>query len=81
MTDRYHSFVVVLDKDLRSDDAEATLVALRQIRGVIDVVPQITNVESLMAESRAETDLRSKILEALWPHLTKQKAPTHKTGE
>jgi hypothetical protein len=42
MTDRVSGYIVVLDTELRADDAEATLTALRQVRGVAVVTP-ITN--------------------------------------
>lgn len=32
-------YIVVLSKDLRKDDAEATLNAIRQIKGVVGVEP------------------------------------------
>ena len=72
MTDRYHSFVVTLESDLRSDDADATLTALRQIKGVIDVRPQTSDAGSLMAQARAESSLRSVIFDALMPHIQRR---------
>jgi hypothetical protein len=34
MTDRYNSLTVVLDRDIREDDAEHILNAIRMIKGV-----------------------------------------------
>jgi hypothetical protein len=65
MTDRIHSFLVVLNKDLRTDDAEATLNALKQIKGVVDVKPVISDFDSVMAYSRAKSELVAKILSTL----------------
>jgi hypothetical protein len=39
MTDRHAAYLVVLENDIREDDAETTISALRQIKGVIDVQP------------------------------------------
>lgn len=39
MTDRYSGFVVRLDGDIREDDAQDVITALRQIRFVASVEP------------------------------------------
>lgn len=39
MTDRYSGFVVALDEDIREDDAETVVAAIRMIKGVIRVEP------------------------------------------
>ncbi len=65
MTDRLAGFVVTLDRDLRDDDAAATIAALRQIRGVINVEPIKSGLDVHIAESRARTDLTQKIYAAL----------------
>lgn len=35
MTDRYHTLTVVLERDMRDDDAAALIAAIGQLRGVI----------------------------------------------
>jgi len=65
MTDRHSGYLVTLDKDIRSDDAESTLNALRMVRGVISVEPVISNIEVHIAEDRAKRELLSKIYEFL----------------
>ena len=67
MTDRYNGFVVILEKDIRDDDAEPILNAIRMIKGVLSVTPYISSFESLMAESRARADLGKKIFEVIYP--------------
>ncbi len=61
MTDRIHSFVVVLDKEIREDDAEATIQAIRQIKNVIKVIPQIATVDHYVAKSQARYELQNKL--------------------
>lgn len=39
MTDRYAGFTVVLQEDIREDDAEFLLTALRMLKGVLEVRP------------------------------------------
>ena len=41
MTDRLKGCTVVFDRDIRVDDAEHLLDAIRMLRGVIDVTPEI----------------------------------------
>jgi len=67
MTDRFAGFVVSLEKDLREDDAAATLNAIRQIKGVIDVVPVISSGDLHIAEARAQRAIEKKILNVLYP--------------
>jgi hypothetical protein len=69
MTDRYAGFVVSLEKDLREDDAAATLNAIRQIKGVIDVVPELTSAHVHIAEARAQREIEKKILSVLYPRI------------
>jgi hypothetical protein len=61
MTDRHSGYLVTLAKDIRSDDAENTINALRMVRGVISVEPVISNIEVHIAEDRAKRELLTKI--------------------
>jgi uncharacterized membrane protein len=65
MTTHYSAFTVILDRDIRDDDAESLLIALGQLRGVTEVIP----VEHVGAEQiayvKARNDLRKKVLAAL----------------
>lgn len=65
MTDRLNAFVVILEKDLRTDDAEDTLNAIRQIKGVLDVKPRVREIEDMVAYARARHDLHMKLYDAL----------------
>ena len=69
MTDRYKGFVVSLDEDMRSDDAEALIVAIRQLRGVIAVEPVVAN----MNDHITAMQLKSRIADALWKALNEVK--------
>lgn len=61
MTDRHCAYIVTLERDIREDDAEATITALRQIRGVLNVEPCVTDIDLHVAESRAVHSLRMKL--------------------
>ena len=67
MTDRHAGFLVVLERDLRSDDAAATLAALRQVRGVLSVEPIVAVVFGDVAEQRVRHELFRRVLDLLDP--------------
>ena len=60
MTDRINGFAVVLEKDLREDDAEALIQAVLQLRGVQTVIPNVAQPD--FAGTRARQQLAEKML-------------------
>lgn len=67
MTDRYNGFYVTLEEDTRADDAEALMNAIKMLRGVIDVRPNVVNVTDHTASLRAKFELGLKVRELLKP--------------
>lgn len=67
MTDRLNALTVVLDKDIRVDDAEALISAIRQLRGVASVTGNVSDINTHIAQERARIDLGSKLWEVLYP--------------
>lgn len=65
MADRFNSLTVALDHDIREDDAEALIAAIRQLRGVLAVTGNVVTSSDWVAESRAKEEMRRKIYEAL----------------
>lgn len=65
MTDRVNSFLVVLDRDMRDDDAEAVLTALRMVKHVIAVTPNVATFSDVVAASRARREIEARLLAAL----------------
>lgn len=65
MTDRINAFVVILDQDVRDDDAQAIINAIRQLKGVLDVQPHVAGFEDAIAETRVRHELRQKLWKAL----------------
>jgi len=70
MTDRHCGFVVALDQDLREDDSDAIIEAIKMIRGVVGVEPVVSGSEFHIANMRARTetarmltDMIGKVLE------------------
>jgi hypothetical protein len=61
VTDRHSGYVVALASDIRDDDAEAIINALRMVRGVISVEPVMADIQSWIAESRRDLEWRDAI--------------------
>lgn len=61
MTDRLRGVVVTFGQDIRVDDAEAILSAIRMIKGVVDVQPVVASYEGDMAEARVNQQWREKL--------------------
>lgn len=65
MADRVKGFTVTLEKDIRIDDVEEILNAVRCIKGVLHVEPSLSTHEDFMAQVRIKTELRHKLYEIL----------------
>lgn len=65
MTDRYFALTVLLDRDIREDDAEFIIAAIRMIKHVYKVEPHISTRDTWAAEIRVKAKLRQKLREVL----------------
>ncbi len=65
MTTRYKAVLVTLDHDMRDDDAESVLTALRMVKGVIDVAPVPANPDDYTIRMRLFTEFRQALVDAL----------------
>ena len=65
MTDRFHSLTVALDHDMRADDAEVLMDAIRCLRWVVGVTGNVVGLDLWTAEMRVRSELRIKLFEAL----------------
>jgi len=63
MTDRFKGFLVTLEKDIRDDDAEPIIEALKMIKCVHSVQPYVSNMEDAMAYQKACQDIGKKIID------------------
>ena len=61
MTDRHAGYLVTLAQDVREDDAEAILSALRMIRGVLAVQPVTADVDQQIGQVRADGKWMEKL--------------------
>lgn len=65
MTDRYNALTVSLERDIRDDDAEIIINAIKAIRGVSDVTGNIVDIDSFAAASRSRQQFVSKLYDLI----------------
>lgn len=70
MTDRVKGFTVTLEKDIRIDDVEVIMQAIRMIRGIADVEPSISTSEDHMNRQRIKYELRDKFYKFITDELS-----------
>jgi hypothetical protein len=61
MTDRYKGFLITLEKEIRSDDAESIINAIRMIKGVYQVKPYINKGEDWMMYEKGVMDTKEEL--------------------
>jgi hypothetical protein len=67
MSGRINTITVVLEKETKDDDCEAILTAIRMVKGVIAVTPNVADHTEYMAQERTRRELGQKIWEVLYP--------------
>jgi ATP sulfurylase len=67
MTDRLKGVIVTFQNDVREDDAEAILNAIRMIKGVLSAKPLVSDVNQHMAEQRVRQELGEKLWKVIYP--------------
>lgn len=65
MTARHAGYIVTLAEDIREDDAEHIMTALRMISGVVSVKPIAADFQQVVAREQAHAEVREKILRLL----------------
>ena len=70
MTDRVKGFTVTLEKDIRIDDVEVIMQAIRMIRGIANVEPSISTSEDHMNRQRIKYELRDKFYKFMTDELS-----------
>jgi hypothetical protein len=68
MTERYHTLTVVLDHDMRLEEVDLLVQAIRQLRGITSVSANVADYTSFMAEERAKRTLRERLWKILQGH-------------
>ncbi len=65
MTDRINSVIVVLEQDIRDDDAKSILDAILMVKGVLTVDPQVADIASHVAHRRVTNEILEKVIDLL----------------
>jgi len=65
MTDRIQGFAVTLNHDMREDDVEHVVNALKMVKGVAAVEPVIGDIRDAMARDRVRSDVHTRIFVAV----------------
>lgn len=61
MTTRHAGYVVTLAEDIREDEAEDILTALRMISGVVSVKPVGSDLATMVARERVRVEVYEKV--------------------
>ena len=65
MTDRLKGVTVTFERDIRDDDSEYIINAIKMIKGVLDVTPSIVAHDDYMNRVRIQREIEEKIWKAL----------------
>ena len=65
MSDRINGFIVALDKEYSDTAVQQTINAIKQIKGVVDVTPNIVDPRDHIAEARVRQEMTTKIFKVL----------------
>jgi hypothetical protein len=69
MTDRVKGLTVTFGKDIRIDDIDNIVNAIKMIKGVIDVTPEIVDTNDHMARMVIKNEVRQKFYDFLQKEL------------
>lgn len=67
MTERFRGLLVTFAKDVREDDAECHINAIRMIKGVLNVEPVPSNIDAHISEERVRHELHEKLFNVIYP--------------
>ena len=62
MTDRLRGVIVTFDRNIREDDAEGVINAIKHIRCVAGVTPVVNDMDKDMAETKVRHDWADSIM-------------------
>jgi len=67
MSDRYNGFIVALEEPMKDEDAKRVINAIKMIKGVVGVEPQVADTNRMLAMMEVRNELGEKILKVIWP--------------
>ena len=66
MTTRFATLTVALSTDLRDDDAQSLIDAIKMLRGVADVKGDVSDPGQWLAETRVRSEICERLLAAVF---------------
>jgi hypothetical protein len=75
MTDRYAGYIVVLEDNIREDDAAHVINAIRMVKGVLSVAPVPDDYQQYIAERRRDDQWREALRTLLYDGPIRLAAP------
>ncbi len=66
MSERYKSLTVALEKDMRDDDAQELIQAIKMLRGVLDVRGDVALPDQWIEDERARRSLAGKLFAVIY---------------
>lgn len=63
MTDRIKGFTVTLEHDIRIDDVQGLIDAIRLLKGVAHVSPSVTTADDHMNREKIRGEFRNKMVD------------------
>jgi len=70
VTDRIFALTVLLDQDIRDDDVQPIVEAIKMVRHVQKVETHVSNIQVWAGEERARQKLGQQLWEVLYPRQT-----------
>jgi hypothetical protein len=67
VTDRLQGVWVAFERDIREDDAEPLIEAIKQLRGVLSVEANVSDYEDWFARQRVRRELTDRLWAVLHP--------------
>jgi len=65
MTAKFNSLTIVLENDVREDDAQTLINAILMLKGVLSVEGNVSSVTDYVAETRVKTEVRNRLFEII----------------
>jgi hypothetical protein len=65
MTAKFNSLTIVLESDVREDDAQTLINAILMLKGVLSVEGNVPSFADYVAESRVKTEVRNRLFEII----------------
>jgi hypothetical protein len=69
MTERLKGVLVTFEDDVREDDAQHIIKAIRMIKRVLTVKPVPNDIEQSIANDRVRHELHTKLLRVIYPDI------------